>query len=141
MLDNDNSTLTGVSMPYYNIVDGRCYVVKDKDIPDEDLYEARDLIAEDAEFKSLTSDVEDEGFVLQVQVDSEIGWLGVYLGKLINDDNHSYQGKIITFKKNDADHIEFETKVAAYDQRVESILSRLDLPHTKDVGIVFNQWD
>lgn len=128
-------------MPYYHIVDGRCYVIKEKDVPNEDLYEVRDLIDEDAEFKILKDDVENEDLVVQVQVDSEIGWLGLYLGKLINDDNHSYQGKIITFAKNNADHIEFEAKVAAYDQRVEAILNRLGLPHTKDVGVVFNQWD
>ena len=127
-------------MPYFSLVDGHCYVVNGKHI-DRDLCEIRDEIKKDPEYKELADCIKQAGFEISIQVDYEIDWLGIYFGKTINDDNHSYQSKIITFDKNKEDAGVFEKAVAIYDSRIEAILNRFNLAFKKEVGLVFNQWD
>lgn len=127
-------------MPYFSLVDGHCYVVNGKHI-DRDLCEIRDEIKKDLEYNELAKCIKQAGLQVSVGVDYEIDWLCIYFGKTINDDNHSYQSKVITFDKNQEDDGAFEATVAVYDGRIEAILNRFNLEFEKQVGLVFNQWD
>ncbi|MEG0869282.1 MAG: hypothetical protein RSG77_19885 [Hafnia sp.] len=128
-------------MPYYNIVDGRCFVINEESNDEKSLRHLRKLIESDNEFEQIKSDIEEAGLGVWIGLDNDIGWLCVYFGQLINDDNHSYQGKVIVFKKYAADREAFDAKVELYDHRIESILKRLDINFDKEVGTIYNQWD
>lgn len=128
-------------MPYYNIVDGHCFVISDENLTTSELYKSKSTIEKDINFQILANEIKEAGLTINVKVDQEFGWLVIYFGHMINNDNHSYQGKVITFKKEPFESADANEKMRTYDQRIETILNYHQLPHYKDIGIIYNQWD
>lgn len=128
-------------MPYYNIVDGNCFVISDENLTTSELYQGKSIIEKDINFQVLANEIKEAGLTISVNVDRDLGWLVVYFGRLINNDNHSYQGKVITFKKEPFNSADIEEKMRMYDLQIEKILKKYQLAYKKDVGIIYNQWD